>query len=145
MSVPTGSIVWSMTVSPPEGYLLCDGQAVSSGTYPALYTLLVNAGNPYGTSGGNPKVPDLITDNRFIRAAGGSVGVGTTQNNAIVDHSHQISPSAQPGGSGISNQPGGGAGSHFVQYFPGSSSLSNPGGAGEARPVNIGLLPCIAT
>lgn len=68
MSVPTGSIVWSMTVSPPEGYLLCDGQAVSSGTYPALYTLLVNAGNPYGTSGGNPKVPDLITDNRFIRA-----------------------------------------------------------------------------
>jgi len=145
MSIPTGSITWSMTLTPPDGFLLCNGQTVTAESYPTLYTLLVSNGNPYGTSGGNPKVPDLLTDNLFIRAAGGGLGVGTTQRYAIVDHSHQISPSAQPGGSGISNQPGGGAGTHLVQYFPGTTSGSNPGGAGEARPINVGLLPCIAT
>jgi len=144
MSVPTGSIVWSMTVSPPAGYLLCDGSEIDASTYPSLHTHLTNAGNPFGTSNGNPKIPDLISDNKFIRAAGGSISVGTTQSYAIVDHSHRITPSAQPGGSGISNQPGGGAGSHFVQYFPGFTSGSTVGGAGEARPINIGLLPCIS-
>lgn len=145
MSIPTGSIVWSITLTPPEGFLLCDGQAVTSATYPRLYEHLVNAGSPYGTSGGNPKVPNLIEDNRFIRAAGGGVGIGSTQSSSIVDHSHHIPTSAQPGGSGISNQSGGGGGSHFVQYYPGADTGSNTGGAGETRPVNIGLLPCIST
>lgn len=147
MSVPTGSIVWSITLSPPEGFLLCNGQTVTSGSHPALYNLLVSAGNPYGTSGGNPKIPDLLTDNLFVRAAGGSVGVGTMQDYAIVNHSHAVSPSAQPGGGGFSvpGSPGGGGGTHNLQYYPGVASEFTSGGAGEARPVNIGLLPCIAT
>jgi len=145
MAVPTGSIVWSMTLTPPDGYLLCDGAEVTESAHPGLHTHLTNAGNPFGTANGNPKLPDLITDNKFIRGAGGSVGVGSTALSAIVDHSHNINPSAQPGGPGISNQPGGGAGSHFVQFFPGFSSGENSGGSGEARPINVGLLPIIAT
>jgi hypothetical protein len=44
MSVLTGSVVWSMTVSAPEGYLLCDGAEVNPDTHPGLHTHLSNAG-----------------------------------------------------------------------------------------------------
>ena len=66
MSVLTGSVMWSMTVSAPTGYLVCNGAEIDAATYPRLHTHLTNAGNPFGTSNGNPKIPDLITDNRFI-------------------------------------------------------------------------------
>lgn len=148
MSVLTGSVIWSMTVNPPTGYLLCDGAEVNPTTHPRLHTHLNNAGNPFGTSNGNPKLPDLITDNRFIRAAapaavGGSLPVGTTQSSMMQDHSHAFPSTMQPGGSGVSNQPGGGAGTHLTGYQTLTSGF-NSGGAGEARPINIGLLPCIA-
>lgn len=148
MSVLTGSIIWSMTVNAPDGYLVCNGAEVNPDTHPALHTHLTNAGNPFGTSNGNPKIPDLITDNRFIRAAapaavGGSLPVGTTQGNQMQAHSHAFPNTLQPGGSGVSNQPGGGAGTHLSGYQTFTSSSS--GGAGETRPINLGLLPCIAT
>ena len=149
MSVLTGSVMWSMTVSAPTGYLVCDGAEIDAATYPRLHTHLTNAGNPFGTSNGNPKIPDLITDNRFIRGAapaavGGSLPVGTTQSNMMQDHSHAFPDTMQPGGSGVSNQPGGGSGTHLTGYQTLTSGF-NSGGAGETRPINIGLLPCIAT
>lgn len=148
MSVLTGSIVWSMTVSAPEGYLLCNGAEIDEDTYPSLHAHLSNAGNPFGTSNGNPKIPDLITGNRFIRGAapaavGGSMPVGTTQGNQIQDHSHAFPNTLQPGCCGVSNQSGGGSGTHLSGYQTFSSGSS--GGAGETRPINVGLLPCIAT
>ena len=148
MSVLTGSVIWSMTVSAPTGYLLCDGAEIDAATYPRLHTHLTNAGNPFGTSNGNPRIPDLITDNRFIRgaapaAAGGSLPVGTTQTSQMEAHSHAFPNTLQPGGSGVSNQSGGGAGTHLSGYFQFTSGSS--GGAGETRPINLGLLPCIAT
>ena len=140
--------MWSMTVNPPSGYILCDGAEVNPTTHPRLHTHLTNAGNPFGTSNGNPRVPDLLTGNRFIRssapaAVGGSMPVGTTQNSMMQDHSHAFPDTMQPGGSGVSNQPGGGAGTHLTGYQTLTSGSS--GGAGETRPINIGLLPCIAT
>ena len=148
MSVLTGSVMWSMTVSAPEGFLVCDGSEVDENTHPALHAHLTNAGNPFGTVNDNPRLPDLITGNRFIRGAaptavGGSLPVGTTQNHQIQDHSHAFPNTLQPGGSGVSNQPGGGSGTHLSGYQTFFSGYS--GGAGETRPINLGLLPCIAT
>ena len=144
MSVLTGSVVWSMTISAPEGYLLCDGAEVDPDTHPGLHTHLSNAGSPFGESNGNPRLPDLITDNRFIRAAGGGIDVGTTQSSMMQDHSHAFPDTMQPGGSGVSNQSGGTNGTHLTGYQTLFSGY-NSGGAGEARPINVGLLPCIAT
>jgi len=143
MSVLTGSVMWSMTLDPPAGYLLCNGAEVDPDTHPRLHAHLDGAGNPFGTSNGNPRLPDLITDNRFIRAAGGSLNVGTTQTSAFQEHSHAFPDTMQPGGSGVSNQSGGGAGTHLTGYQTLTSGAA--GGAGETRPINIGLLPCIAT
>lgn len=42
----------------PEGWLECNGQTVTAISHPELYAMIVAAGNPFGTSGGNPKVPD---------------------------------------------------------------------------------------
>jgi hypothetical protein len=90
----------------------------------------------------------LITDNRFIRGAapaavGGSLPVGTTQSSMMQDHSHAFPNTMQPGGSGVSNQPGGGAGTHVTGYI--TLNSGSTGGAGETIPINLGLLPCIAT
>ena len=148
MSVLTGSVMWSMTVSAPTGYLVCNGAEIDAATHPRLHAHLSNAGNPFGTSNGNPKIPDLITDNRFIRgaapaAAGGSMPVGTTQSNMMQDHSHAFPNTMQPGPSGVSNQPGGTNGTHYTGYT--TLNSGSTGGAGETRPINLGLLPCIAT
>jgi len=67
-SVPIGAVSWFATTTPPGGFIECNGQGVSvDGSepgvlvgYPALYTLLVDAGSPYGTdTNGNPRIPDL--------------------------------------------------------------------------------------
>jgi hypothetical protein len=144
MSVLTGSVLWSISASAPSGYLVCDGSEINLGTYPKLHKHLTDAGNPFGTSNGNPKIPDLITDNRFIRAAGGSLNVGSTQSHALESHSHEFSDTLQPGGSGVSNQSGGVNGTHFVGYKE-LTSGTNTANQNETYPINIGLLPCIAT
>ena len=55
---PTGSIMLWSTLSPPTGWLLCDGTAYSAITYPTLYAVI---GTTYGTGGGAPNfnVPNL--------------------------------------------------------------------------------------
>ena len=144
MSVLTGSVLWSISTSAPSGYLVCDGSEINLGTYPKLHKHLTDAGNPFGTSNGNPKIPDLITDNRFIRAAGGSLNVGSTQSHAMESHSHEFSDTLQPGCCGVSNQSGGGNGTHVVGYQE-LTSGTNTANQNETYPINIGLLPCIAT
>ena len=67
--VPVGTILmWSVT-SPPEGWLSCDGSAVSRNTYSELYNLV---GTIYGAGDGTTtfNLPD--TDGRTIRGLGGS-------------------------------------------------------------------------
>lgn len=45
--------------TPPNGWLLCDGQALAPGTADHLRAELIAAGNPYGVSGSDPRVPDM--------------------------------------------------------------------------------------
>ncbi len=54
--VNTGIVVPWGTASIPSGFLLCDGQSVSTTTYAALFAVIAYT---YGGSGANFNVPDL--------------------------------------------------------------------------------------
>jgi microcystin-dependent protein len=66
LAVPAGIINQYGGSVAPEGYLLCNGQSVSTGAYPALFAAI---GYTYGGSGLNFNVPNL--QNRV------PVGLGT--------------------------------------------------------------------
>ena len=72
---PTGTVIWFAGSTAPEGYLLCNGSAVSRTTYADLFNVIgvaFGAGNSTTTF----NLPNL-TDNRFIE---GSSSVGTKHN-----------------------------------------------------------------
>nr|DAR99674.1 MAG TPA: tail fiber protein [Caudoviricetes sp.] len=85
-SALTGMIIASASVNIPEGFLLCDGSAISISAYINLYNVI---GNAYGNGNGSTtfNIPDLRGE--FIRGADNGRGVdggralGSTQSDAI--------------------------------------------------------------
>jgi len=135
-TVPVGSFLWYTFNTVPNGYLLCDGSTVTT-EYPALRTILVNAGNPFGTDGSNPRLPNLVTDNRFVRGAGGSLAHGTTQTHTLANHTHEFTVNRPSGigDSGSRNQ------EQFTTIITGPVQGTNT--ANETRPNCIALLPIL--
>lgn len=107
-AIPTGAIFTFPMNTIPDGYLICDGSAVSRTTYADLFIVL---GTTYGNGDGSStfNLPDYR--GKFLRAlddgsgndpdaasrqdrGDGSTGdsVGTTQGNAMKNHLHQIDP-----------------------------------------------------
>jgi len=97
--VPVGAIQIYAGSSAPEGYLLCQGQAISKSTYNLLWDLI---GNTYlnGRAGGtsNFYLPDLR--GVFIRGVGLSTAyspnvtggtLGEFQTHSVQDHYHKYS------------------------------------------------------
>lgn len=78
--------------SAPPGYLVCDGSAISRTGYPDLFAAI---GTTWGAGNGATtfNLPDLVTNNRYLRASGGSLSVGQTQADDIKPHSHTASGS----------------------------------------------------
>lgn len=91
VEVPLGTIMHFAADTPPSGWLVCDGTAVTA-LYPDLRAFLVDAGSPYGLSGADPLLPDLRGE--FVRGWDGGRGVdagrvfGSAQGDAVQDHSH---------------------------------------------------------
>ena len=78
-SVPVGSLFQYAGSSAPSGYLLCQGQSVSSTTYLALHAVISNTygGSAYtGGSGLNFNLPDLR--GRFPMGAGTGTGLNSS-------------------------------------------------------------------
>ena len=79
---PVGSVIWHASNTPPSGYLICDGSAISRSIYSDLYGVI---GTLYGVGNNSTtfNLPDLRSE--FIRGAGlgrgldGDHNVGTTQ------------------------------------------------------------------
>jgi microcystin-dependent protein len=113
--VNTGIVVPWGSASIPSGFLLCDGQSVSTTTYAALFAVI---GYTYGGSGANFNVPDLrdrtvvgvSAANSKTLAQGigantvtptgniaGSTGSTTLTTNQIASHGHSVQGRA-PGG-----------------------------------------------
>jgi len=109
--VPVGSVI--IFVGPkaniPSGWLACDGAAVSSTTYPKLFSAI---GTSWGANGGDFNVPDMR--GYFIRGVSGTTGttrdpeantrtaiqpggitgndVGSYQGDGFENHTHLVDP-----------------------------------------------------
>ena len=135
-TIPIASFVWYTSDTVPTGYLLCDGSAVTT-THNALRQILIDAGNPFGTDGSDPRLPNLVTDNRFIRGAGGSLNHGTTQSHNLGNHTHEFTVNRQ---SNIGDS-GSKTAARFTQII--SGPVQGADTADETRPNYIALLPIL--
>lgn len=70
-AVPIGTILSYASVTPPNGFLICDGSEVSKTTYADLFAII---GNTYGTVTDTSKfkLPDLR--DKFVQGANGDLG-----------------------------------------------------------------------
>jgi microcystin-dependent protein len=134
---PTGSVLYFATSTPPDGWLECNGQAVTS-VFPDLRALLIGAGSPYGSDGTGPYVPDLRGE--FVRGWDNSRGIdagrvfGSAQSDELKSHSHTIETNTNNF-----------VGDRVATFTSNQGATLNTGafGGAETRPRNIALLACI--
>jgi tail collar domain/collagen triple helix repeat protein len=145
-TTPVGSMVAFASATPPSGWLLCDGRAVSRTTYAALFAAI---GTAWGIGDGSTtfNLPDMR--GRFPRGVdngagrdpdsaqrsatnGGNAGdrVGSAQGDAFRSHMHSLSVV-------------GGATGYFGPYeayghLTGQLPTSATGG-NETRPINMNV------
>jgi microcystin-dependent protein len=88
---PSGSLIMWPTATPPNGWLLCNGQAVSRSTYATLFGIISTTFG--GGDGSNTfNVPDYR--NRMPIGAGGLYAIGATggsKDAIVVSHAHSFS------------------------------------------------------
>lgn len=153
---PTGSITAFGADTAPDGWLLCDGTAVSRTTYSALFAVI---GESFG-QGDNVStfnVPDLR--GRFLRgiddgagvdpdaasrtamATGGATGdaVGSVQDSAFQSHGHNVSDSGHT--HNIRTTSGGGAGTRsWNAGSSGGAPQTTAGAAISSQQGTVGTL-----
>lgn len=87
-TTPTGTIQPWPGSTPPIGWMVCDGAAISRTLYSDLYSVL---GTTYGSGDGSTtfNLPDLT--GKFIRGLGGNAAsLGQTQADAVKAHEHLL-------------------------------------------------------
>ncbi len=114
---PPGAVMYFARITPPEGWLECNGQAVSKTTYPLLFDAI---GITFGSDGDTFRLPDLRGE--FIR--GWDHGRGADFNRAF--------------GSFQADE----IRAQRIPVSVGEQEALAPNGA-ETRPRNVALLPCI--
>jgi len=150
-----GSIRMWPTATAPNGWLECDGSAVSRATYAALFAVL---GTTYGPGNGSTtfNLPDMR--GRFPRGwAHGSTadpdrasrsdrGDGTTGDNVGTKQSYQVQSHTHPlihDPTNIQNTPSGVTG--FYAFGLPDTGATGATGGNETRPVNTNLMFIIKT
>lgn len=84
-----GDLVLTGKASADSGTVACDGTSYLKTALPDLYAKI---GTTWGSADSlHFNVPDFITNNLFLRAAGGSVAVATLQSSQNKAHTHDIS------------------------------------------------------
>lgn len=156
--IPVGSVMPYMGTTSPNGWLLCDGSAISRSSYAALFSVI---GTASGSGDGSTTfdLPDMR--GMFLRGAAGSLGasgdpdnssrtaqssggntgnaVGSVQTDQLRLHSHTFTMSSInnfqapsyiyiPGGAGFGNI--------FGTQFPAATTIGATGG-NESRPKNV--------
>lgn len=161
---PAGEVAAFARNTAPDGWLVCNGQAVSRTTYARLFAAI---GTTFGAGNGSStfNIPDLRGE--FVRGWDAGRGVdsgrlfGTSQsfsmqshNHAINDpgHSHPFRVEARAGtDSGGGAITGGNPISGVDGVFDGVTTASRTNisiaatGGSETRPRNVALLYCIRT
>ena len=133
--IPGGILMWPTAVA-PSGFLFCNGNALATATYPALFAAI---GYTFGGSGSVFNLPNY-TDRMPIGAGtnyplGATGGSSTTTINSgnLPAHTHTFSATASGGGSGSFSGQTDGVGDHV--HGPGSGGnfmgSGNTGGQGR--------------
>jgi len=151
---PSGMIAPFAMSTPPAGWLICNGSAVSRTTYARLFNTI---GTTWGTGDGSStfNIPDCR--GQFVRGVDLGAGVdpgraiGTTQGFAMQGHRHSpLSPNTDfwgdsPATSGRST----GSGSNTQGATTGDPVTDGTNGtpqiAKETRPTNVAMVYCIKT
>lgn len=90
-----GKFSFSGRTTAAPGELACSGNSVLRASYPDLFTAI---GTTWGSVDGTHfTLPNLTDTNRFLRAAGGAVAVGTYQANQNLAHVHGVTGSLSSG------------------------------------------------
>lgn len=150
-SVPTGTVIEQAGVTPPVGYLPCDGSDVSRATYTALWTFAQSSGmmaadatdhtnNPGKWYVGNGSTTFTLPNFGGVFTRGWTAtqtidparAVGTTQASDNKAHTHSLGASVPIAGSGF-----GYSGSSGVTGATVSTTASS--GGSESRPINVAL------
>lgn len=155
-SVPVGAVFHVAMTTPPSGFLVCNGAALSTSQYPALFAAIQYT---YGGSGSTFNLPDLR--GMFIRGHDDGRGVdpgrvfGSTQEESFKSHWHHIVSLASNSNSDPTTYPNdpinwrstsGGDEEYSMNTLIGGTSTggkSSEVGGSETRPVNVALLPII--
>ena len=159
---PAGSIIMYGAATPPTGYLLCDGSAVSRSTYADLFTAI---GTTWGAGDGSSTfaLPDL--EGAFLRGTGtGTINsrskagpsVGSFQEDELQAHAHKISGFTGSGSGGSDKlyavsytTPYGGQEIHWMGHTfmlmktGGKSGAQTVRSNDETFPYNAGVKYCI--
>ena len=133
--VNTGIVVPWGSASIPSGFLLCDGQSVSTSTYAALFAVIAYT---YGGSGANFNVPDL----RDRTICG--VSAANSKTLAQTVGANTVTPTGNVGGNAASTtlttqqipshtHPGGAAGGNGSPAYPGFASVMTTGATGGGQ------------
>lgn len=149
LSVPTGMISAFHTV--PEGWLQCNGAAVSRTTYAALFAVI---GTKYGSGDGSTtfNLPNL--HHKFIEGTNTQSEVGQSVSAGLPNITGTLNPVCQdgratsPSGAFSRTTAVGMTGYEFVTMktqflFNASESSSTYGSASTVQPESIRLIPCI--
>ncbi|MBP2651354.1 MAG: microcystin dependent protein [Firmicutes bacterium] len=132
--LPAGVIQLYGGSSAPEGYLLCDGSAVSRTSYAELYAAL---GDSYGEGDGSTtfNVPDLQdkfplglgTSYATLAATGGEITHALTTDE-MPEHTHDLVLDSIGGGSGNNLENGGWGGDDVVKEADVAKTTAAAGG-----------------
>ncbi len=142
--IPPGIILpYISTSSIPSGYLYCNGQAVSTTTYSALYAAIgFKFGNP---GGGNMNIPDMrgmfmrgVDDGRGLDHESTRV-VGSTQTDTFQGHYHRIGYINSGGGQGGTNGIATALNTYQTHEPISDETNGTPRTSSETRPKNIAI------
>lgn len=148
LAVPVGTVLYVARSTAPDGYLKCNGAAVSRTTYAALFAVI---GTTFGAGNGSTtfNLPDLRGE--FVRgwddgrAVDSGRGLGTWQDELIKQHTHRIDiRSFAITGTNDNVRLGlGGTGGTISDDATNGMRANFVGGGAETRPRNVALLAVI--
>lgn len=157
-AVPTGALMFFHATTPPEGWLLCNGQGVSRTTYANLFSVI---GTKYGAGDGSTtfNLPNL--HHRFLEGTTTASEVGDYVEAGLPNISGALLGSVITRSSADTNSSGcivlesksgiswgtSGSGASVVSQIAidASESSSAFGNAAVVQPDSLRLLPCIRT
>jgi hypothetical protein len=131
-----GFIQWAAFEADIPGFLKADGSCVKKVDYPDY---VKNVGTLYGectidTTNDGVNLPDMVTENRYLRQSGGSLTTGTAQTDTNASHQHFT----LRGGTASSDNTVGSNEYVFAERIVGTAS-GNYITVGTASVANVGL------